>query len=148
MAVTSLKEYIGVARDRVENYGGKQIVYLSWDHHLLFAAPLMLCLPPLVWWLGIASPWIAVLLLAVGVLHFAGADERGEQTGLRDVGEVGGVAGGDADRELVLELTRTLVVDRGAGALLERLERVDVWLRLGVARDGGVDADRLAAQTL
>lgn len=46
MAVASLKEYIGVARDRVENYGGKQIVYLSWDHHLLFAAPLMLCLPP------------------------------------------------------------------------------------------------------
>jgi phenol hydroxylase P4 protein len=45
MAVTALKEYIGVARDRAENYGGKQIVYLSWDHHLLFASPLMLCLP-------------------------------------------------------------------------------------------------------
>jgi len=38
------------------------------------ALALMVCLPPLVWWLGIASPWIAVLLLAVGVLHFAGAD--------------------------------------------------------------------------
>ncbi|MCZ7600089.1 MAG: hypothetical protein M5U09_23360 [Gammaproteobacteria bacterium] len=38
------------------------------------ALALMVCMPPLVWWLGIASPWIAALLLAAGVLHFAGAD--------------------------------------------------------------------------
>ena len=46
MAVIALKEYVGVSRDRVENFNGKQIVYVSWDHHLLFASPLMLCLPP------------------------------------------------------------------------------------------------------
>lgn len=45
MAVTALKEYIGVPRDSVEHFGGKQILYVSWDHHLLFASPLMLCLP-------------------------------------------------------------------------------------------------------
>ncbi len=46
MAVTSLKEYIGVPRDTVANFNGKQLVYVSWDHHLLFAAPFLLCIPP------------------------------------------------------------------------------------------------------
>ncbi len=46
MPVVALKEYVGVARDRVENFNGKQLVYVSWDHHLLFAAPFLLCLPP------------------------------------------------------------------------------------------------------
>lgn len=45
MAVMARKEYIGEPRDRVENFGGKRIVYVSWDHHLLFASPLMMCLP-------------------------------------------------------------------------------------------------------
>jgi len=45
MAVTALKEYIGVPRDSIEHFGGKQIVYASWDHHLLFASSLMMCLP-------------------------------------------------------------------------------------------------------
>jgi phenol hydroxylase P4 protein len=34
MAVTSLKEYIGVPRDTVANFNGKQLVYASWDQHL------------------------------------------------------------------------------------------------------------------
>ncbi|HEY0832368.1 MAG TPA: phenol hydroxylase subunit P4 [Azospirillum sp.] len=46
MSVKALKEYVGVPRDRVENFHGKQLVYVSWDHHLLFAAPFLLCLPP------------------------------------------------------------------------------------------------------
>ena len=46
MPVVARKEYVGVARDRVENFNGKQLVYASWDHHLLFAAPFLLCLPP------------------------------------------------------------------------------------------------------
>ncbi|MDX9887263.1 phenol hydroxylase subunit P4 [Thauera sp.] len=45
MAVSALKEYIGVPRDSVEHFGGKQIVYVSWDRHLLFASPFMMCLP-------------------------------------------------------------------------------------------------------
>jgi len=46
MPVTSLKPYVGVSRDRVENYNGQQLVYASWDHHLLFASPFILCLSP------------------------------------------------------------------------------------------------------
>lgn len=46
MSVKAIKEYVGVPRDRVENFNGKQLVYVAWDHHLLFAAPFQLCLPP------------------------------------------------------------------------------------------------------
>jgi phenol hydroxylase P4 protein len=46
MAVTATKAYVGVPRDRVENFLGKQIVYVSWDHHLLFAASFLICVPP------------------------------------------------------------------------------------------------------
>ncbi len=46
MPVTALKEYIGVPGDTVANFNGKQLVYVSWDQHLLFAAPFLLCLPP------------------------------------------------------------------------------------------------------
>lgn len=46
MAVTARKPYAFAPRDRVENFGGKQLVYVSWDHHLLFAAPFLICLPP------------------------------------------------------------------------------------------------------
>ncbi|MCY1277596.1 hypothetical protein D9M71_654210 [compost metagenome] len=46
MPVVARKEYVGVARDRIENFNGKQLVFVSWDHHLLFAAPMMFCLEP------------------------------------------------------------------------------------------------------
>lgn len=46
MAVTSTKQYIGVPRDLVANFNGKQLVYASWDQHLLFAAPFLLCVAP------------------------------------------------------------------------------------------------------
>lgn len=46
MTVAAIKEYVGVARDRVENFNGKQLVYASWDHHLLFAAPFLLYAAP------------------------------------------------------------------------------------------------------
>jgi len=46
MPVAAIKEYVGEPRDRVENFNGKQLVYVSWDYHLLFAAPFLLCLPP------------------------------------------------------------------------------------------------------
>lgn len=46
MTVAAIKEYVGVPRDRVENFNGKQLVYASWDHHLLFAAPFLLCVTP------------------------------------------------------------------------------------------------------
>ena len=46
MALTSIREYIGVPRDLQANFNGKQLVYVSWDHHLLFAAPFLICVPP------------------------------------------------------------------------------------------------------
>lgn len=46
MAVVSRKEYIGVPRDAFENFNGKQLLFISWDHHLLAAAPIMFCAPP------------------------------------------------------------------------------------------------------
>ena len=45
MAVKSRKPYEGVARDLVENFQGNQLVYFSWDRHLLFAASFQLCVP-------------------------------------------------------------------------------------------------------
>jgi len=46
MAVTSTKDYVGVPRDSEAGFGGKQLVYASWDGHLLFAAPFMLAATP------------------------------------------------------------------------------------------------------
>lgn len=46
MAVKSIGEYVGVPRDLVENFAGKQLVYVNWQHHLMFAAPFLLCLEP------------------------------------------------------------------------------------------------------
>ncbi len=46
MAVVSRKEYIGVPRDAVENYKGKQLVFVTWDHHMLVAAPTMFRVDP------------------------------------------------------------------------------------------------------
>lgn len=46
MSVVARKEYVGVVRDRIENFNGKQLVFISWDHHLLFAAPMMFCVTP------------------------------------------------------------------------------------------------------
>lgn len=46
MSVTSTQPYIGEPRDSVKHYQGKQIIYVSWDHHLLFAAPFLLYVSP------------------------------------------------------------------------------------------------------
>ncbi|HJW04765.1 MAG TPA: phenol hydroxylase subunit P4 [Azospira sp.] len=46
MAVTSTKPYVGVPRDTVANFNGKQIVYVCWDQHLLFATPFLTVVEP------------------------------------------------------------------------------------------------------
>lgn len=46
MAVVSTKPYVGVPRDLVANFNGKQLVYACWDQHLLFASPFLFCVPP------------------------------------------------------------------------------------------------------
>ncbi|MDI4665630.1 phenol hydroxylase subunit P4 [Xanthobacter autotrophicus] len=46
MTVSSTKPYGGIPRDLEANFDGHQLVYVSWDHHLLFAAPFLICVPP------------------------------------------------------------------------------------------------------
>lgn len=47
MAVAAITEnYIGERLDRVENFHGNQVLYLGWDHHLMFCAPVALPVPP------------------------------------------------------------------------------------------------------
>lgn len=38
--------YQGPVRDRVENFHGNQLVYVMWERHLLFGAPLMFLADP------------------------------------------------------------------------------------------------------
>lgn len=47
MAVSAITEnYVGERKDRVENFGGAQILYLAWDAHLMFCSPVALPVPP------------------------------------------------------------------------------------------------------
>ena len=47
MAVTSLKPgYTGEIKDRVENFHGKQLLYIGWEDHLMYSAPLCIPVPP------------------------------------------------------------------------------------------------------
>ena len=36
----------GERLDRVENFHGNQVVYVGWDHHLMFCAPVAFAIPP------------------------------------------------------------------------------------------------------
>ncbi|MGQ0621676.1 MAG: phenol hydroxylase subunit P4 [Panacagrimonas sp.] len=46
MATVSLKPYKFPAKDKVENFHGNQVLYVGWEDHLMFCAPLALPLPP------------------------------------------------------------------------------------------------------
>jgi len=46
MAVVALKPYKFPAKDRVENFHGNHLMYVGWEDHLMFCAPLALPLPP------------------------------------------------------------------------------------------------------
>lgn len=39
-------DYRGQVRDTLANFHGNQIVYVGWDHHLMFCAPFAYALPP------------------------------------------------------------------------------------------------------
>lgn len=43
---TTAAEYIGEVRDRVENFNGNQLVYVGWDHHLMFCSAFTLMMSP------------------------------------------------------------------------------------------------------
>lgn len=46
MAVTAVKEYRFEPKDKLENFHGNQLLYIGWDEHLMFAAPLAFPFPP------------------------------------------------------------------------------------------------------
>jgi phenol hydroxylase P4 protein len=47
MSVTALTPgYIGEIKDRVENFHGKQLLYIGWVDHLMYCAPLCIPVPP------------------------------------------------------------------------------------------------------
>ncbi len=47
MAVSAIIDnYRGERKDRVENFGGAQILYIAWDEHLMFCSPVALPVPP------------------------------------------------------------------------------------------------------
>lgn len=47
MSVIALKPgYTGEKRDRVENFNGNQLLYIGWEDHLMYCAPLCIPVPP------------------------------------------------------------------------------------------------------
>lgn len=46
MAVAAIGPYEFQPKDRLENFHGNQVVYLHWEDHLMFCAPVAFPLPP------------------------------------------------------------------------------------------------------
>ena len=46
MPVTSIGAYTATPADVQANFHGAQLVYACWEHHLLFAAPFIMPVPP------------------------------------------------------------------------------------------------------
>jgi len=42
----SLSDYTFKSRDAVENYKGRQLLYVNWEMHRMFSRPFVLALPP------------------------------------------------------------------------------------------------------
>lgn len=46
MPVQAMYDYRGTPKDVEENFHGNQLVYIGWEQHLMFCAPVCLPLPP------------------------------------------------------------------------------------------------------
>ena len=46
LTTDSIKNFKGANLDAVENFHGNQLVYIGWDKHLMFCAPVCVPLPP------------------------------------------------------------------------------------------------------
>lgn len=64
MTVTARKTYRFDPVDGIEHYHGNQLVYVSWDHHLMFAAPFILCVPPAMRFIELVETVIQPLVAA------------------------------------------------------------------------------------
>ena len=67
MSVVALKEYKGEVRDSVDRFHGNQLVYVHWEKHLSFCAPLAFPLPP-------GMPFGAITSDVVGPIYGLHAD--------------------------------------------------------------------------
>jgi phenol hydroxylase P4 protein len=62
MSVVALHEYKGEVRDSVDHFHGNQLVYVNWEKHLSFCAPLAFPLPP-------AMPFGALISEVIGQFY-------------------------------------------------------------------------------
>jgi phenol hydroxylase P4 protein len=46
MTVNALSKYAFKSRDALENFNGKQLIYVNWEMHRMFSRPFVLALPP------------------------------------------------------------------------------------------------------
>jgi phenol hydroxylase P4 protein len=46
MTVKALADYEFKSSDALENYKGKQLLYINWERHRMFSRPFVLALPP------------------------------------------------------------------------------------------------------
>jgi phenol hydroxylase P4 protein len=46
MPVRAITEYVGEVKDRLESFGGNQLLYVGWERHLMFCAPFAFPFPP------------------------------------------------------------------------------------------------------
>lgn len=46
MAITALGNYEFKSSDALENYKGKQLLYINWEQHRMFSRPMVLALTP------------------------------------------------------------------------------------------------------
>jgi len=46
MAVTAIRPYVGVPLDVQANFHGNVLIFVTWEKHLLYAAPIAFPLPP------------------------------------------------------------------------------------------------------
>lgn len=45
MTIHAIRDYPTQSKDREENFHGARLFFIGWDKHLMFYAPLSLCLP-------------------------------------------------------------------------------------------------------
>jgi phenol hydroxylase P4 protein len=46
MTIASIRPYGGTPKDTEDKFHGNRILYVGWDRHLMFYAPVCFCIPP------------------------------------------------------------------------------------------------------
>jgi phenol hydroxylase P4 protein len=59
MSMTTLGEYQFASRDALENYAGRQLLYINWEQHRMFSRPFVVALAPQTCFTDIVAQHIA-----------------------------------------------------------------------------------------